>query len=66
MHKNIAQYITLVDLMKAHKTSFRIIQQDALVGMERKLLKGDCDSCTEKRIMGLFKYLQKNMATNEA
>lgn len=65
MHKDIEQYMQLVEVMKPHKTAFRKKQQDALVGMERRLLKGQCDELTKKRLLGLFKYLQKNMANTE-
>ena len=65
MQKDILQYKALIEVIKPHKEVFRKKQQDALVGMERKLLKGECDPITANRIMGLFKYLQKTMANTE-
>ena len=65
MQTNIVQYSALIEVLKPHIDTFNPRQKDAFVGLERSLKKGVFTETQQKRLMGLFTWLQKRMAHNE-
>lgn len=65
MQHNLEQWMSMLNVIKPHTHLFRQKQQDAFVGLERTLNKGVFTELHQKRLMGLFKWLQKNMAQIE-
>ena len=66
MQQHNEQFVTLVEVLKPHINTFNPKQRDAFVGLERSLLKkGVFTETQQKRLMGLFTWLQKRMANTE-
>lgn len=65
MQQNNKQYVTLMEVLKPHINTFNPKQRDAFVGLERSLNKGVFTETQQKRLMGLFTWLQQRMAQNE-
>lgn len=65
MQHNLEQWMSMLKVIKPHTHLFRQKQQDAFVGLERSLYKGVFTELHQKRLMGLFKWLQNNMANTE-
>lgn len=65
MQTNKQQYSALIEVLKPHIDTFNPKQRDALVGLERSLNKGVFTETQQKRLMGLFTWLQQRMANTE-
>lgn len=66
MQQHNEQFVTLVEVLKPHINTFNPKQRDAFVGIDRSLYKtGELSELQQKRLMGLFTWLQKRMANTE-